>query len=117
MSDTEAMVRLMDNAAEHLRAQINGLTAEQRSGNLSAVAAMAYARGVLQMVSASVAPEGASAVNGLIGSLTDDIYGEWAETSTGVAMSPVTLEHDLEGVSQRRESELSQEPRRTHHDS
>ena len=72
MSDTGAMVKLMDNAAEHLRLQISGLTA-QLGGvqDLKIVAAMAYARGVLQMVSASCAPEGAAAVDDLLSNRRD----------------------------------------------
>ena len=93
MSDTDAMVRLMDNAAHHLQLRLNEMTGKMGDAqDTRTIAAMAYARGVLQMVSASVAPESASVVSDLISNLTEDIYDVWAEESSGVRMSPAELQ-------------------------
>jgi hypothetical protein len=86
MSDTQAMVNLMEDAAEHLRLRLGEMTPS--SGNateMRTVAAMAYARATLQMVAASVAPEGNQVVTRLIDALQG--WDEWAEENTETSMS------------------------------
>jgi hypothetical protein len=88
MSDTQAMVRLMENAAEHLRLRLGEMT--NGTGNpteMRTVAAMAYARATLQMVAASVAPEGNAQITRLIDSLSGEDYGAWADERTETAMT------------------------------
>ena len=93
MSDTVSMVRLMEHANDLLLAscdQIKGWTGgtEQLQRERSnAIAAMAYGRAVLQMVAASVSPEGTR-----IASRIRSEYATWAEAMDGVSMSPGELE-------------------------
>jgi hypothetical protein len=98
MSDTEGMVRVMEHAAESARAAAAKLRAiptnhgsTEQQVYAEAIAALAYARGVLQMVAASVSPEGRSLVDDLVSHLFegDDTvgYAQWAERNDGVAMS------------------------------
>lgn len=67
------MVRLMQHAADHLQGQIKRLIDEQRWANGPAISAMAYSRAVLQMVAASVSPEGDELINRLTG------YSAWVD--------------------------------------
>jgi hypothetical protein len=96
MSDTEAMTRLMDNAAHSCQlatAKLRGLhthSAAEQDVYTEAIAAMAYARGVLQMVSASVSPEGNTIRAELISRLGEG-YDEWAEREGAMTMS----DHEL----------------------
>jgi hypothetical protein len=78
MSDTEGMVRIMEHAADRLRAQ----TARWASLPDETIAAIAYGRAVLELVAASVAPEG----RGLAERLRKE-YHDWAAASDGIAMS------------------------------
>jgi hypothetical protein len=100
MSDTEGMTRVMEHAAENLRLNINKLAAQTtHSGAMetlfhSALVSMSYARAVLQLVAASVSPEGRTITAGLVAGLTDDGdagYGAWAEANDGISMSDAEL--------------------------
>ncbi len=92
MSDTDAMVRLMEHAADKLSGRLADIGKLSRLDNPSAeemtaiVAAMAYARAVLQMTAASVAPENSGAVRKLIDRLAVD-YHEWADEFTQTEMT------------------------------
>jgi hypothetical protein len=77
MSDTEGMVRIMEHAAEKLRAQLRFTALPDET-----VAAIAYGGAVLELVAASVAPEG----RGLAERLRKE-YHDWAAASDGIAMS------------------------------
>jgi hypothetical protein len=100
MSDTEGMTRVMEHAAENLKlcaAKMSVYTSYNSSEQIlanSTLAAMAYARAVLQLVAASVSPEGRTITAGLVAGLTDDGdagYGAWAEANDGVSMSDAEL--------------------------
>jgi hypothetical protein len=82
MSDTEGMVRIMEHAAEKLRAQLRFQSLPDET-----VAAVAYGRAVLEMVAASVAPEGRTLAERL-----RKEYHDWAAASDGVAMSDGELD-------------------------
>jgi hypothetical protein len=77
MSDTEGMVRIMEHAAEKLRAQLRFQSLPDET-----IAAVAYGQAVLELVAASVAPEG----RGLAERLRKE-YHDWAAASDGIAMS------------------------------
>lgn len=96
MSDTEAMVRIIENAAETARlagGKLRALTNVHAvyEEMTQAIAALAYARAVLQMVSASVSPERRTIVDELISHLIkgDDTvgYDVWADANGEQTMS------------------------------
>jgi hypothetical protein len=97
MSDTEGMVRVMEHAAATLQTSIDKVKAytgggtEFHSVQNGALAAMAYARAVLQMVAASCSPEGRSLVDDLVSNLIegdDEVgYTQWAEKEGAYQMS------------------------------
>lgn len=97
VSDTEGMVRVMENAAENaklagraLRA-LQTLNTTEQNAVTQAVAALAYGRAVLQMVAASVSPERRTLVDEMISHLLegdDEVgYTRWAEREGSYAMS------------------------------
>ena len=91
MSDTEEMVRIMEHAAEQLRAEIHLICNRQfneleRTHMDAALTAMSFARAVLLTVAASIAPEGRKRVLALSERLREE-YAVWAEKDDGVAMS------------------------------
>ncbi len=87
MSDTEGMVRIMEHASEMLRVRIEttagkNLDHEVRASDVKNVAAMAQARAVLQLVAASVAPEGRTLADRL-----RKEYDDWAAANDGMVMT------------------------------
>src|SRR5262245_43314154 len=88
MSDTTEMVNLMEHAADLLSTSIaqlgrwTGGDAALQTDRTSAIAAAAYARGVLQMTVASVRPEHTN----LAAALQAD-YQAWAEANNEIGMS------------------------------
>jgi hypothetical protein len=93
MSDTEAMVRLMEHAVERLK-QASILVADRQYDTLDrrscnvVLASVALARGVLSMVAASVAPENRAAAQAL-----RDGYEKWAEdTDDAVPLNHTEIE-------------------------
>lgn len=90
MSDTGAMVNLMEHAAElldfnsgNLGSRLTStLSSDQIQTINGALVAMAYAEAVLRMVAASVAPEGRALAKRLANE-----YADWAEESSEIGMS------------------------------
>ena len=92
MSDTEGMVRIIENAAE--TARLAGVKMRELTNVSSilgtvtqAIAALAYARAVLQMVAASVSPERRTIVDELISHLIEAGYDVWADANGEQTMS------------------------------
>lgn len=85
MSDTEQMIRIMRHAAGLLATQARKLAEENRFQYPNAIAAMSYGRATLEMVAASVAPEGSERIGQIIGRLNE--YNAWADKSTEIGMS------------------------------
>lgn len=93
MSDSDEMVRLMRHAASLLatarRAVSTGMnmnTAE-REKVTSAVAAMAHGEAILNMVAASVAPEGDAIAQKLIDGFRLQRYDQWADKKSYASLT------------------------------
>lgn len=91
MTDTEEMVRLMEHAASLLargmepcrqRASMPLVDAADRDAMVGAVSGMAYAKAVLQMVAASVAPESRR-----LAARLQAEYAAWADANDYIGMS------------------------------
>lgn len=92
MSDTEAMVRLMEHAADLLQAAVDaektwhGGDKDYQLMRNRSIAAKSFACATLRMVAASVAPEGRGTTLDLADRIAKD-YPVWAEESDGVVMT------------------------------
>lgn len=94
MSDTEQMVRLMRHASDVLDSSLDALDVALRrapndevAGLTKVVAAAAMACGVLDMVAASVAPEGDAVVQRLIDGFRNLRYDKWADEKSYAALT------------------------------
>ena len=98
MSDTDGMLRLMEHASANLKTACADLEIwfggdqKLQISRQKTLVAMAYARGVLEMVAASVAPEGHKLKQRMIADLKAN-YSDWAEQNDDViGMSDGELE-------------------------
>lgn len=91
MSDTEAMVNLMEHAATLLRKASNEMATwttvdSIRPGFDKVLVAVANGQATLRMVAASVAPEGRQRVKALTDRLVDE-YEPWADKNNESMMT------------------------------
>jgi hypothetical protein len=91
MSDTEAMVNLMEHAATLLKNASNEMATwttvdSIRPGFDKVLVAVANGQATLRMVAASVAPEGRQRAKALVDRLVDE-YEPWADKNTQTAMT------------------------------